>query len=382
MIHKLAIRNYKNFVSLEIPTLKQLNLFVGDNNVGKSNLLEAVLLYCGGFNLQRIHEVLKSRHENLMCFNNNKVHFPETQEIETFIPLLPNRDQEILQRTENNSIVIGSDKDILRLSLVHAYSQKTSLAENTVLEIAPYGQMRLPSFDNRRTAIAVCKINDYDTTFKPLKAKDLSSVMDMFWLEGGGFSRSNALPVRRPLPCMYLECKRMTPELLEYEWGAISLTGFEDKVVNIMQMVMPTFKGFNVIRTREGRSVPYIRTKDNLKMPLAALGDGVTHILNLVIACMKIRGGILLLDETESGLHYSSQTLLWQILNKLAKDLQIQIFATTHSMDCISAFANTTANEKGQVTRLDVNAENIVEANTYRSLEDVLSALKHNVEIR
>lgn len=382
MIEKLAIRNYKNFTSLDMPTVKQLNLFVGDNNVGKSNLLEAIYLYCGGFSLQHIHEVLKSRHENLQCFGKEKAHFPEQQEIETFVPLLPNRDREFLKRTKDNSIVVGTNIDTLSFSLIHAYSKKTQLAENTIMRMAPYGQKQLPSFENERTAIAVCKRNDIETTFKSMDVSKFASVVDLFWLEGGGFSRSNSLPVRHSIPCMYIECKRMMPQMLEFEWGDISLTEEEEKVREIMQLAMPTFNGFNVLRTREGRSVPYVRTTENLRLPLAALGDGVTHILNLVIACMKIRNGVLLLDEAESGLHYSSQTVLWEILNKLSQELNIQIFATTHSIDCISAFANTSKNEKGQVTRLETISGNEVEANTYRSLLDVMSALKHNVEIR
>jgi len=42
MIHKIELKNFKNFSKFRIDKLKQINLIVGKNNVGKTNLLEAL----------------------------------------------------------------------------------------------------------------------------------------------------------------------------------------------------------------------------------------------------------------------------------------------------------------------------------------------------
>ncbi len=53
---------------------------------------------------------------------------------------------------------------------------------------------------------------------------------------------------------------------------------------------------------------------------------------------MNAQDGILLIDEIESGLHYSVQPDLWRLVFEVARRLNVQVFATTHSWDCIEAF--------------------------------------------
>ena len=44
MIKNIKINNYKCFQNFEIKDFKRINIFVGDNNSGKTSLLEAVAL--------------------------------------------------------------------------------------------------------------------------------------------------------------------------------------------------------------------------------------------------------------------------------------------------------------------------------------------------
>ncbi|MBL8971571.1 MAG: ATP-binding protein [Myxococcales bacterium] len=73
-------------------------------------------------------------------------------------------------------------------------------------------------------------------------------------------------------------------------------------------------------------------------MPLRSLGDGFGRILQLVLKLLPARGGFLLIDEFENGLHFSVQEKLWTLLLRMAERLDIQVFATTHSWDCIESF--------------------------------------------
>jgi AAA15 family ATPase/GTPase len=53
-----------------------------------------------------------------------------------------------------------------------------------------------------------------------------------------------------------------------------------------------------------------------------------------------------MIDEFENGLHYSIQEEVWEKLFKLAKELDIQVFATTHSGDTIKAFCKVAVEDK------------------------------------
>jgi len=56
---------------------------------------------------------------------------------------------------------------------------------------------------------------------------------------------------------------------------------------------------------------------------------------------LDTRDGIVLIDEIENGLHYSVQEKLWQAVFSWAQDLNVQVFATTHSNECIKAFSRS-----------------------------------------
>ena len=45
------------------------------------------------------------------------------------------------------------------------------------------------------------------------------------------------------------------------------------------------------------------------------------------------------MDEIDTGLHYSVQTRLWELLAAWAVQFDVQVVATTHSLDCVRAFA-------------------------------------------
>jgi AAA15 family ATPase/GTPase len=75
------------------------------------------------------------------------------------------------------------------------------------------------------------------------------------------------------------------------------------------------------------------------RLPLGSMGDGMSRTLQYVLAVFRAKNGILLIDEFENGLHWQVQEKIWQMLFKLARDLNIQIFATTHSEDTIKAFS-------------------------------------------
>lgn len=64
----------------------------------------------------------------------------------------------------------------------------------------------------------------------------------------------------------------------------------------------------------------------------------MTRMLDFAVALEGGRNGILLIDEIENGLHYSVQPDLWRMIFETAQELDVQVFATTHSYDCVQAF--------------------------------------------
>ena len=69
------------------------------------------------------------------------------------------------------------------------------------------------------------------------------------------------------------------------------------------------------------------------------MGDGIWRLLALALSLVRARRGVLMIDEIDTGLHYSALEDMWRLVGLTAKRLDIQVFATTHSSDCWKALA-------------------------------------------
>ena len=74
-------------------------------------------------------------------------------------------------------------------------------------------------------------------------------------------------------------------------------------------------------------------------VPLEDLGDGAFHLLGLALSLVQTGKGLLLVDEIDTGLHYSVMRDMWRLVVQTAKQCDIQVFATTHSLDCVRGLA-------------------------------------------
>ena len=114
------------------------------------------------------------------------------------------------------------------------------------------------------------------------------------------------------------------------------------------------------------------------------MGDGINRILTIILALVNADNSFLLIDEFENGLHYTIQEQLWNIIFRLSKKLNVQVFATTHSEDCIEGFTkvlNYPDNGMGgKLIRLENNKGKIKQVE-YNSRE-LQIAYEQNIETR
>ena len=74
------------------------------------------------------------------------------------------------------------------------------------------------------------------------------------------------------------------------------------------------------------------------KIPLNLLGDGISKLSSIIMNSFNVKNGVMLIDEIENGFHYTKHKLVWDIIFKLSVDLNIQVFANTHSWEMVTAF--------------------------------------------
>ena len=81
----------------------------------------------------------------------------------------------------------------------------------------------------------------------------------------------------------------------------------------------------------------YFDDKDDF-FPLNFMGDGFKSIFYIILKMLSLKGKRILIDEIEIGIHHTKIKDFWINIFKVAKELDVQVFATTHSDECIEAF--------------------------------------------
>jgi AAA15 family ATPase/GTPase len=154
----------------------------------------------------------------------------------------------------------------------------------------------------------------------------------------------------KTLPCGFIPTEFIPIDNLATEWDKVVYTEYEKIVLDSLKIIIPEFEHLVFVQNERKTSSRIAKVKlANLSkpVPLKSLGDGMLRILQIAIKLVSAQGGFLLIDEFENGLHYSVQEKVWGLLFEMAEKLDIQVFATTHSWDCIESFTKVAIeNEK------------------------------------
>ena len=346
MIESLKIKNFKNLNGLEIPHLSQINLISGQNNVGKSTLLEAIAIYT---NPSQIIKILSERDEFPLYKEENETE-RINQNTNAFSSLFTDRKDEV---SENNIIEISDKENTLSIQFSY-FSPKTDI-------------------EYIKKVITITRQN------KTVSILHLNSPIDSLNQRLGIDNDSNII--------IKLNTEPIGTEYIANLFDNIALTEKEDNVIGALQIIEPNLNKLAFIAESQYRfRRPIVTLKgSNRRFPLKSMGDGINHILSIILALVNCENGCLLIDEIDNGLHYSVQENLWRVIFDLAKKLNIQVFATTHSNDCINSFTEVLKEENnasiGGFYRMQKRKSGKIELVEYNA-EELNSVSEHNIEIR
>ena len=376
MLNSLLINNYKNIRHLSIPKLGRVNLIWGKNNVGKSTLLEALSIYASNGHISQLYDILKMRGEDLNIFGYRDSITTE-EEINAFLPFVSDYKKSTL---ETDGVQIGeNEENVVTIKLVRVSRVRANLSESgktgTIRIVTP---VDAPQEENVVSQSLGIQMDNH--------SKQLNYVIN---LNGHGFKDydmldSVGMPVN--VPYNYISSTGNQGVSIDKLWSSISMSENEDYVIKALQIIEPRIKRFNILTSdspsSQQGSVPFVLLEgENNRVRLSSMGDGINRILTIILSLINCKGGIFLLDEFENGLHYSVQSKLWDIIFELAKNLDVQVFVTTHSNDCINSFARSTMSKDGLAIRLDMSSKGL-KAQLYEDPEKLVFAMNESIELR
>ncbi len=197
----------------------------------------------------------------------------------------------------------------------------------------------------------------------------------------------SAHPAWNGSPLVTIHAGGLSTDRLIAFWDKIAVSIYEEQVINALRIIEPRVErvAIAVVENgqRRGKRSPKVRLQgDTFPVALRSLGEGMVRLFGLALALVNVPGGVLLVDEIENGFHYSVQPDVWKLIFYLASELNIQVFATTHSQDCVRAFqeAATAHPQVGVLVRLGHRKGDVV-ASIYDE-EDLTAAVEEAVEVR
>jgi predicted ATP-dependent endonuclease of OLD family len=138
------------------------------------------------------------------------------------------------------------------------------------------------------------------------------------------------------LTCSYLSSKSanlVTDKLME----DLLIHKKLDSIISVLKGIEPAIQDIRM----GARSMVYIDIGAERLIPINVMGDGMRKTLAILAAIASLKNGILLIDEIENGLHYSSLGVAWKAIFSACKEYNVQIIATTHSYECVETFSKT-----------------------------------------
>jgi AAA15 family ATPase/GTPase len=128
------------------------------------------------------------------------------------------------------------------------------------------------------------------------------------------------------------------------------INGYYEKILEAVKTIDEDIEDLTTYASYP--NILYVKKKGNKKyLPVSFFGDAMQKILRYVSVIFRNsnnKGSYLLIDEIENGIHYTAQKEVWQMLFKLCQHFDIQLFATTHSLEMIKAFEEVCEEFEGE----------------------------------
>ncbi|MEZ5671394.1 MAG: AAA family ATPase [Thiotrichaceae bacterium] len=187
-------------------------------------------------------------------------------------------------------------------------------------------------------------------------------------------------------PVAYVPTHVLSQDYLSGIWDYMIQSNSDDEseVIQILKLIEPSLVDVRFIKNQfDGKRTAIVKLEGRKeRVPLKNLGQGISRLLQLILSLIQAKNGFLLIDEFENGLHYSVQPKVWNMLFILAKKLNIQIFATTHSKDTVESFGKIWKQyeDDGSFHRLSLRND-LIQAVAY-DCEMLDTAITGDIEVR
>lgn len=347
-LKNFSINQFRGIHGLNVKGLGDINLIVGDNNSGKTSVLEAIMLLRSTSAFSNILNVVRLRDNGffspfrLSVFENFLYMFnPESDEKNIEV-------EGLIGDTSVGIKVSGTIENVLidMSELRDRHKNAHAMQGSSVI----YDEAEVAEFQG----IISSKIGD-DVSNEEIRFNEYTR------LTGMRASKPESIEIVYVSPTDHTNGNVFSK--------VVKNDDYKDIVLHVIKIFDDDIEDILYIKNEQtSRPIECLKHKKLGIMPLATYGDGIKKVLLLANSIASAAGGILLVDEIETAIHARHYDDIFKFVIKACKQFHIQLFATTHSIEAVDGFL---------ATQCDADKENYIEDS-----EDVIRVVtfRKNVE--
>ena len=372
MLGTLKLDKFRGFDAYELTDLTRVNLLVGRNNCGKTSILEAIHLLVSGNDL-------------------------------LVLARMANRQGDVSDTDAASGR--GWEPDISHFFSGH--------------RVAPGMGFRLSSGDGNgrygQVSVMVEHAALEDPIQSPVSDDCLDQVLSLVLriaprVEGSRFDNLPVIPItedgslliprvvrfRRPW-CEILPARPpvqfVAPDSLDLDHmrtmrDRVEVEGRESEVIEALQILDAGLESIHLLtsgssRVRSGTAGVLLRFRGGgRRAPLGSYEDGMRRLLALSLSLIRTTNGFLLVDEIDTGLHWTVMEDMWRLVVDAGRQSSVQVFAMTHSYDCIRGLASLVDSRPEFAPDVSIQKIGSLDRAVSLDAEQILVAVDQDIEVR
>jgi energy-coupling factor transporter ATP-binding protein EcfA2 len=367
MLGTLQLEKFRGFETYALTDLTRVNLLVGKNNCGKTSILEAIHFLVSGGDPFVLTGTANRRGEVSDAGATARGWRPDVSHFFFGHRLEPG----------TRFRLSGDDYEPV--------SVEVHVAEDD------YGAQYVDDDSERAFPLVLHLERNAQRSVLPLRENG-SLIESRIRFRSPRRTLAGPLP-RRPEdltpPFEFVTPDSLDPDRMRAIWDRVLTEDRESEVIDAMKLLDSDLKSIRFLtsdasRARSDRAGVLLGFKGGgPRVPLGSYGDGMRRLLALALAFVQTAGGVLLVDEIDTGLHWTVMEDMWRLVVDTARKSSVQVFATTHSYDCIrglSSLVESRPDLAGEVAIQKIGRA--IRKAVHLDADDIQVAVEQNIEMR
>ncbi len=339
------IDGFRGLRNLALDGLGPLNILVGKNNSGKTSVLEALSILCNAYDPSEWMSMVRRR--DFGGLDETRIHslrwcFPQRGEL---------ADAEFMFQSHCEMKSTGTFP-LRKLRVEY----KDIVGEHSVKELEQMARRRPEmgdAIDEQWRGAEIIHYAEVAPANKTLLDSCTHSTIEPIGIQlredepvmgrTSSARRSGNLPTDTLTPYSYqLNRLQVRSQSLQLFRKLANPTQSREYVLELIRQFDPDIIDIEIASFRGVRPAIYLNHKRLGPAPLSIFGDAMRRAVLMASVLHSLKGGgVLLIDEIETGIHVHALQRVFAWLANSAKQFDVQIVATTHSLEAVDAMAES-----------------------------------------